>query len=125
MKLPKEEEQEHYKESIRRLHKNIDEQPVVTETINQLQDLRAQPYITSSSTKKIVSDGKATAYYDFPEGVTTLNDLIEFKNMSYARGNIFKAAYRLGQKDGVDDVYDLNKIIYYAERMLNIIKNKK
>lgn len=74
---------------------------------------------------KIVSDGKATAYYDFPVGATTLNDIIEYKNMSFARGNIFKAVYRLGEKDGIDDEYDLNKIIYYAERMLNQIKNNK
>lgn len=74
---------------------------------------------------KIVSDGKATAYYDFPVGAVTLNDIIEYKEMSFARGNIFKAAYRLGEKDGIDDEYDLNKIIYYAERMLNVIKNKK
>ena len=45
--------------------------------------------------------------------------------MSFARGNIFKAVYRLGEKNGIDDEYDLNKIIYYAERMLTIIKNKK
>lgn len=74
---------------------------------------------------KITSDGKATAYYDFPEGATTLNDIIEFKNMSFARGNIFKAAYRLGEKNGIDDEYDLNKIIYYAERMLNQIRKAK
>ena len=74
---------------------------------------------------KITSDGKATAYYDFPIGASTLNDIIEFKDMNFARGNIFKATYRLGEKNGIDDEYDLNKIIYYAERMLNVIKNKK
>jgi hypothetical protein len=71
---------------------------------------------------KTKSDGKATAYYDFPDGANTLNDLIEHKSMSFAQGNIFKAAYRLNNKEGVDDTYDLNKIIYYAERML---ANKK
>ena len=75
--------------------------------------------------EKIKSDGKATAYYDFPEGATTLNDIIEYKDMSFARGNIFKAAYRLGEKQGIDDEYDLNKIIYYANRMLNQIKRNK
>lgn len=72
--------------------------------------------------EKITSDGKATSYYDFPVGAVTLNDLIEFKQMSFARGNMFKAVYRLGEKNGVDDEYDLNKIIYYAERMLNLLK---
>ena len=79
----------------------------------------------SKEANKIISDGKATEYYDFPEVATTLNDIIEFKEMSFARGNIFKAAYRLGEKSGIDDIYDLNKIIYYAERIINVIKNKK
>jgi hypothetical protein len=73
---------------------------------------------------KITSDGKATVYYDFPEGATTLNDIIEFKDMNFARGNIFKAVYRLGEKEGIDDIYDLNKIIYYAKRMKKQIKRK-
>ena len=75
-------------------------------------------------TEKIVSDGKATSYYDFPVGAVTLNDLIEYKEMSFARGNIFKAVYRLGEKDGINDEYDLNKIIYYAECMLNRLKKQ-
>jgi hypothetical protein len=40
--------------------------------------------------------------------------------MSFARGNIFKAAYRLGEKEGIDDIYDLNKIIYYAKRLIKL-----
>lgn len=75
--------------------------------------------------QKITSDGKATEYYDFPEDAVTLNDLIEYKNMSFAQGNIFKATYRLGQKNGIDELYDLNKIIYYAERMINKIKKQQ
>lgn len=68
---------------------------------------------------KVASDGGPSEYYDFPEGSTTLNDLIEYKNMSFAQGNIFKAAYRLGNKEGISLEYDLNKIIYYAERLKN------
>jgi hypothetical protein len=71
------------------------------------------------------SDGKASAYYDFPKGCNTLNDLIEYKDMSFAQGNIFKAAYRLGNKDGISIEYDLNKIIYYAQRMLNQLEKEK
>lgn len=64
------------------------------------------------------SDGGSTEYYSLPEGATELNDLIEHKGMSFAQGNIFKAAYRLGEKDGTSRAYDLRKIIYFAERML-------
>ena len=67
---------------------------------------------------KVASDGGPSDYYDFPEGCSTLNDLIEYKGMSFAQGNIFKAAYRLGNKEGITLEYDLNKIKYYADRML-------
>lgn len=66
--------------------------------------------------KKIKSDGYATDYYDLPEGAKTLNDLIEYREMPFAIGNIFKACFRMGQKEGVDELYDLNKIIYFAEQ---------
>lgn len=93
---------------------------------NETQEFYHESIIKMSrQAEKIVSDGKATSYYDFPIGAVTLNDLIEYKEMSFARGNIFKAIYRLGEKDGINDEYDLNKIIYYAERMLNSLKNKK
>jgi len=68
-------------------------------------------------TKK-ASDGGPSEYYDFPKGCITLNDLIEHKHMSFAQGNIFKAAYRLGNKEGVSLEYDLRKIKYYADRLL-------
>jgi len=64
------------------------------------------------------SDGGSTDYYKIPAGATDLQDLIEAKSMSFGRGNIFKAAYRLGE-DGNDEVYDLKKIIWFAQRRLN------
>lgn len=67
----------------------------------------------------IKSDGGSTpGYYGLPEGATDVQDVIEMKQMSWAQGNIFKAAYRLGNKDGTSVEYDLRKIIYYAQREL-------
>jgi len=74
--------------------------------------------------KKYTSDGSIGKYYDFPEGSTTLNDLIEYKGMSFAQGNIFKAAYRLGNKDGITLEYDLKKIQYYADRLLKQLEKQ-
>ena len=75
--------------------------------------------LTEGASKgKVASDGGPSEYYDFPEGCSTLNDLIEYKEMSFAQGNIFKAAYRLGNKEGIGLEYDLKKIKYYADRML-------
>ncbi len=63
------------------------------------------------------SDGGSTNYYKIPEGARDLQDLIEFKKMNFGRGNIFKASYRLGE-DGNDELYDLNKIVWFAERRI-------
>lgn len=69
--------------------------------------------------KQSKSDGSSTDYYKIPEGATDLIDLIEFKNMNFAIGNIFKACYRLGQKEGNDDLYDLRKILFFVQREIN------
>ncbi len=68
---------------------------------------------------KIKSDGWSTDYYQLPEGATELQDLIEYRDMNFSVGNIFKAAYRLGMKDGTDSLYDLRKIMWYAEREIS------
>ena len=66
--------------------------------------------------KPLPLTGGSSDYYKFPEGAREIMDLIEHKNMSFALGNIFKAVYRLGDKPGVTQMYDLEKIIYFAER---------
>ena len=67
---------------------------------------------------QVKSDGGSTSYYELPEGASELQDLIEHKEMNFAVGNMFKACYRLGQKQGGDAEYDLKKIIWFAEREL-------
>jgi len=64
----------------------------------------------------ITSDGGSTGYYYLPEDAKELADLIEHKNMSSNVGNIFKACLRLREKSGTDKLYDLNKIIFFAQR---------
>lgn len=71
---------------------------------------------------KTSSNGGSTDYYIIPPGATDLLDLIEHKNMSFGVGNIFKACYRIGEKDGIDAEYDLNKIIFFAQRALTKLK---
>ena len=72
----------------------------------------------------ISTDGGSTSYYQLPEGATELNDLIEHKRMSFALGNIFKACYRFGEKDAASRLYDLNKIIYFAERLKRQVEDE-
>lgn len=66
-------------------------------------------------TNKVVSDGGSTSYYELPPHATELRHLIAYKKMNFHIGNIFKAAYRLGEKAGIDRRYDLNKIITMAQ----------
>lgn len=66
--------------------------------------------------------GLSSSYYQLPEGCKELQDLIEYKNMNFARGNVFKAAYRLGDKPGTDQIYDWEKIIWFANREIERLK---
>ncbi|MDH0368983.1 hypothetical protein [Brucella anthropi] len=74
--------------------------------------------------RAVTSDGGSTSYYKLPPQATELNDLIEHKGMSFALGNIFKACYRFGEKDAASRMYDLNKIIYFAERLKALEQRK-
>lgn len=68
----------------------------------------------------INNNGGDTDYYRIPSDATMLQDLIEFKSMSWNQANIFKAAYRLGDPQTHSSMErDLNKIIWFAQRMLN------
>lgn len=60
--------------------------------------------------------GWSSSYYELPPNAKELQDLIEYKNMNFAVANVFKAAYRLGDKPGTEELYDLDKIIWFAKR---------
>lgn len=81
--------------------------------------------ITNPDYGKKTSDGSSTDYYKLPPNITDLIDLIEFRNMNFAIGNIFKACYRLGQKEGNDDLYDLRKIKFFIEREIARVEKEK
>lgn len=71
-------------------------------------------------------DGGSTPHqYSIPSDAKELQDLIEYRNMNFAIGNIFKACYRMGRKEGADELYDLNKIIFFAKREKKRIKSLK
>jgi hypothetical protein len=75
--------------------------------------------MTRKLKKPILSNGWSTDYYQLPKDARELQDLIEYKNMNFSVGNIFKACYRLGDKEGTDALYDIRKIIWYATRELH------
>jgi hypothetical protein len=67
--------------------------------------------------------GSTPEQYALPEWATELQDLIEHRNMNFAVGNIFKACYRMGLKN--DDLYEINKIIWFAERERDRIQGRQ
>lgn len=71
----------------------------------------------ATKAKPVASTGGSSSYYAIPEGASDLQDLIEQKEMSFARGNLFKALFRMGEKDGIDVGYDLNKLQWFLDRM--------
>ena len=64
---------------------------------------------------RVKSDGGSSSYYFLPKWATELRHVISFKGMSFARGNIFKACYRLGEKEGTDIKYDINKMRLFLD----------
>jgi len=70
--------------------------------------------------KKIASDGLSTSYYHIPTHATELRHLISHKGMSKSRGDIFKACYRLGEKQHTGTLYDLNKMKFFIEDLIEM-----
>lgn len=70
--------------------------------------------------KKVASDGLSTSYYKIPEHAEELRHLISHKGMSKSRGDIFKACYRLGEKHGTEIEYDLNKMKFFINDLIEM-----
>lgn len=84
-----------------------------------------EAYVDSIPDDPQDNTGWSSGYYKLPEGAKELQDLIEAKNMNFAIGNIFKACYRMGNKHNTSVAYDLNKIIWYAERELKRLSEEE
>lgn len=63
---------------------------------------------------KVKSNGASSDYYKLPPHATELRHLIQAKDMDFAIGNVFKACYRLGEKEGTEELYDVRKIIFFG-----------
>ncbi len=73
-----------------------------------------------------LNNGGSTDYYKiFPEWLMA-QDIIESRDMNYAQGNIFKAAFTFNtsRHTGTDYERELNKIIYFVQRELERIKGE-
>ena len=70
---------------------------------------------------EVGSGGSTPSQYGIPANTKELQDLIEYREMNFALGNIFKACYRIGTKN--DNLYEINKILWFANRLKNSIIN--
>lgn len=61
------------------------------------------------------SNGSKASYYDLPEGAKVLGDLIAYRNLNHAYGEIFCAIYRSGRASHSDELRDARKVLYYAQ----------
>jgi len=68
--------------------------------------------------------GSTPSQYGLPEGATDLQDLIEYRDMNFALGNIFKACYRRGTCSHSDELRDMRKVLWFAEREINRLEQK-
>ncbi len=67
------------------------------------------------------NNGGSTSYYRLPENASELQDLIEHTNMSWNYANIFKACYRAGKQEHSNELRDINKILWFAQRQKDLI----
>jgi len=68
------------------------------------------------SAKKSEPGGSTPEQYSIPKDAEELQDLIEHRKMNFSMGNIFKACYRFGTCSHSDELRDINKIIWFANR---------
>ena len=81
--------------------------------------------IKNTDTFKKHNGGDGNDYYDLPLNALQLQDLIEFKNMNANIKDIFKACWRKGDKKRVDEIYDVEKMVYYSLREAGKVLNTK
>ena len=79
----------------------------------------------SQPTTNVVSDGSKTNYYNIPDWVEDLDDLIEYLDLGFDGGNCMKALFGMAiarktgktRHDGTSIVRDSNKLFHYSERI--------
>ena len=65
--------------------------------------------------------GSDAPYYDFPEGIRTTMDMIEWLELDFGNGNILKSLVRENNPDAKKEttaLYEAEKRFYYAQRHL-------
>lgn len=82
--------------------------------------------VEKDTTGKSENNGGVTDYYKIDPEWESAQDIIESRDMNFSQGNIFKVAFtfNVGRHKGTDYERDLNKIIYFANRELELLNKK-
>lgn len=106
---------------VEKIHRSYFDDGVV---YSDTADLAVSDYAEPNTRPKIVSDGGSSDYYKVYDTDKDCQDIIERKKMGWNRGNVFKAAFRMGEKEGPDELYDWKKIKWFAEREIARLEGK-
>lgn len=68
--------------------------------------------------------GSTPEQYGLPLWASELQDLIEYRDMNFALGNIFKACYRRGTCSHSDELRDMRKIAWFAQREIDRLEKE-
>jgi len=83
-------------------------------------------HIDAQTADTSANNGGATDYYRIDPSWSMAQDIIEARSMNYSQGNIFKAAFTFNTGRHAASTYEreLNKIIYFAQRELDLLKDQ-
>lgn len=91
----------------------------------ELLDFYGNPIELAAKTfgKSSDNNGGPTDYYRIDPSWTMAQDIIESRRMNFSQGNILKAAFTFncGRHSSTNYERELNKIIYFAQRELDLI----
>jgi len=60
--------------------------------------------------------GRTRVQYDLPPKAEQIQDLIEYRNMNFARGEMFKSLYRGDTCEHSGDLREARKVLWFAQR---------
>ena len=71
--------------------------------------------------------GLDAPYYNIPDDVNTMQDMIEWLELDFSNGNILKSIVRENNPNAKKEstsLYEAQKRFYYAERHLNMVMRR-
>lgn len=74
---------------------------------------------------KHIPGGSTPSQYALPEGATEIQDLIEYREMNHAVATIFEACYRTGHCAHSNELRNMHKVRWFADREIARLTKKE